>query len=93
MPAGSSRSLPLPPKPHEPSDPHPCARIAQVVASDGVWDVMGTHEVVNRVMDVITAGGSADEAATQLVHDAVGLAVGGPHAEADNTSAVVMVLA
>lgn len=63
-----------------------------MVASDGVFDVMGPEEVVNRVMDVLSAGGSAEEAALQLVTRAVELALCGPAQDADNTSAVVIAL-
>ncbi len=72
--------------------PCPPWRRVQVVASDGVWDVMGAHEVVNRVMDVVSCGGGAQEAAQHLVTEAVALALGGPEADADNASAVVILL-
>lgn len=63
----------------------------QIIASDGVWDVMDAREAANRVMDVISGGGTADEAAKQLVQDTVMLAECSPDGDADNTSAVVIV--
>jgi hypothetical protein len=63
----------------------------QIIASDGVWDVMDAREAANRVMDVISGGGTADEAARQLVRDTVMLAECSPDGDADNTSAIVLV--
>eukprot|EP00882_Tetradesmus_deserticola_P018075 GHRQ01019398.1.p1 GENE.GHRQ01019398.1~~GHRQ01019398.1.p1 ORF type:complete len:322 (+),score=115.03 GHRQ01019398.1:568-1533(+) len=62
-----------------------------IIASDGVWDVMDAREAANRVMDVISGGGTAEEAARQLVRDTVMLAECSPDGDADNTSAVVLV--
>eukprot|EP00878_Enallax_costatus_P026766 GHUV01028757.1.p1 GENE.GHUV01028757.1~~GHUV01028757.1.p1 ORF type:complete len:339 (+),score=67.78 GHUV01028757.1:166-1182(+) len=62
-----------------------------IIASDGVWDVMDSREAANRVMDVVSGGGSAKEAAKQLVQDTVMLAECSPDGDADNTSAVVLV--
>lgn len=62
-----------------------------ILASDGVWDVMDPREAANRVMDVISAGGSAEEAAQQLVRDTVMLAECSPGGDADNTTALVVV--
>lgn len=64
--------------------------VLQIIASDGVWDVMDSREAANRVMDVISGGGSAAEAAQQLVQDTVMLAECSPDGDADNTTAVVM---
>lgn len=63
----------------------------QIVASDGVWDVMDPREAANRVMDVVSGGGSAQDAARQLVQDTVMLAECSPGADTDNTTALVMV--
>jgi serine/threonine protein phosphatase PrpC len=63
----------------------------QIIASDGVWDVMDAREAANRVMDVLSGGGTAEEAARQLVQDTVMLAECSPDADVDNTSAVVVV--
>lgn len=63
----------------------------QIVASDGVWDVMDAREAANRVMDVISAGGTAEQAAQQLVHDSVMLAECSPGGDTDNTTALVIV--
>lgn len=52
---------------------------------------MDSREAANRVMDVISGGGSAKEAAKQLVQDTVMLAECSPDGDADNTSAVVLV--
>lgn len=68
-----------------------CFVHAQILASDGVWDVMDPREAANRVMDVISAGGSAEEAAQQLVRDTVMLAECSPGGDADNTTALVVV--
>lgn len=65
--------------------------LAQIIASDGVWDVMDPREAANRVMDVVSAGGSAEEAARQLVQDTVMLAECSPDGDADNTTACVVV--
>lgn len=73
------------------SAPVCCFVHAQIVASDGVWDVMDPREAANRVMDVISAGGSAEEAARQLVRDTVMLAECSPGGDADNTTALVVV--
>lgn len=54
---------------------------------------MDAREAANRVMDVISAGGSAADAAKQLVHDTIMLAECSPSGDADNTSAVVVVFA
>lgn len=62
-----------------------------IVASDGVWDVMDPREAANRVMDVISAGGSAEEAARQLVQDTIMLAECSPGGDTDNTTALVAV--
>lgn len=62
-----------------------------IIASDGVWDVMDAREAANRVMDVISGGGTAEEAARQLVRDTVMLAECSPDGDADNTSAIVIV--
>lgn len=62
-----------------------------ILASDGVWEVMDAREAGNRVMDVLSSGGSADEAARQLVADSVMLADCSPGADVDNTTAVVLV--
>eukprot|EP00879_Flechtneria_rotunda_P015863 GHRR01016590.1.p1 GENE.GHRR01016590.1~~GHRR01016590.1.p1 ORF type:complete len:233 (+),score=75.21 GHRR01016590.1:1096-1794(+) len=62
-----------------------------IIASDGVWDVMDAREAANRVMDVISAGGSAAEAAKRLVQDTVMLAECSPDGDADNTTALVAV--
>lgn len=67
------------------------ASLPQIVASDGVWDVMDPREAANRVMDIISAGGSAEEAARQLVQDTVMLAECGPGSDTDNTTALVAV--
>jgi serine/threonine protein phosphatase PrpC len=67
------------------------ASLTQIVASDGVWDVMDPREAANRVMDIISAGGSAEEAARQLVQDTVMLAECGPGSDTDNTTALVAV--
>jgi len=64
---------------------------SQIVASDGVWDVMDPREAANRVMDVISAGGSAEEAARQLVQDTIMLAECSPGGDTDNTTALVAV--
>lgn len=64
----------------------------QLLASDGVFEVMGPDEAVNRVMDALTSGCSAQEAAQQLVTRAVDLALCGPGGDADNATAVVMAL-
>lgn len=63
----------------------------QILASDGVWDVMDPREAANRVMDVISAGGTAEEAAQQLVHDTVMLSECSPGGDTDNTTALVLV--
>lgn len=63
-----------------------------IIASDGVWDVMDAREAAHRVLDVLSAGGSAADAARQLVTDTVMLAEGSPDGDADNTTAVVVVL-
>lgn len=62
------------------------------MATDGVFDVMGPEEVVNRVMDVLSSGGSAAEAARMLVNCAVELSMWGPSGDADNATAVVIAL-
>jgi hypothetical protein len=53
---------------------------------------MEPREVVNRVMDSLSCGRSAAQAARQLVEDALSLAEGAPGGDADNTSAVVISL-
>ena len=63
--------------------------LLQVIASDGVWDVMTPREVVNRVMEAVSEGKDAAGAAEQLVADAVAMAEVSPDGDADNTSAVV----
>ncbi len=63
-----------------------------IVATDGLWDVMDPREAVNRVMDVVSEGRSAREAARELVEHAVALAEGSPEADADNTTVLVAVL-
>jgi serine/threonine protein phosphatase PrpC len=63
--------------------------VLQVIASDGVWDVMSPREVVHRVMEAVAEGKDAAAAAQQLVADAVALAEVSPDGDADNTSAVV----
>lgn len=63
----------------------------QIVASDGVWDVMDPREAANRVMDVVSAGGTAEEAARQLVQDTIMLAGCSPGSDTDNTTALVAV--
>ncbi|GLC73986.1 hypothetical protein PLESTF_001444800 [Pleodorina starrii] len=63
-----------------------------VLASDGVWDVMDGREVVNRVMEAVREGKSAAQAAKMLVQEAVELGVNSPGGEADNTSAIVIML-
>lgn len=63
-----------------------------ILASDGVWDVMDGQEVVNRVMEAAGEGKSATQAAKALVEDAVELGLNSPCGEADNTSAVVVLL-
>lgn len=63
----------------------------QILASDGVWDVMDPREAANRVMDVVSAGGSAEDAAKQLVQDTVMLAECSPGGDTDNTTALVLV--
>lgn len=69
-----------------------CGRVRlQIVASDGVWDVMDPREAANHVMDVISAGGSAEEAARQLVQDTIMLAECSPGGDTDNTTALVAV--
>jgi serine/threonine protein phosphatase PrpC len=68
-----------------------CCCLLQIIASDGVWDVMDAREAANRVMDVLSGGGTAEEAARQLVRDTVMLAECSPDGDADNTSAVVIV--
>jgi hypothetical protein len=42
-------------------------------------------------MDVVSAGGSAEDAAKQLVHDTVMLAGCSPGGDTDNTTALVAV--
>lgn len=39
----------------------------QIMASDGVWDVMDGQEAVNRVMEVASEGKTAAQAAKMLV--------------------------
>jgi hypothetical protein len=53
---------------------------------------MDAREAAHRVLDVLSAGGSAADAARQLVTDTVMLAEGSPDGDADNTTAVVVVL-
>lgn len=60
-----------------------------IMATDGVWDVMGGDEAVRHVMDSAAEGLSAQEAAAQLVLHAEELAACSPGGDADNTSAVV----
>eukprot|EP00775_Hariotina_reticulata_P006723 gene6723-6942_t len=62
-----------------------------IIASDGVWDVMDAREAAHRVMDVLSGGGSAEDAARQLVQDTVMLGECSPDGDVDNTSAVVVV--
>jgi serine/threonine protein phosphatase PrpC len=64
----------------------------QLLASDGVWDVMGGEEAASRVLDALGEGRSAAQAAEQLVKDSVALAQCSPGGEADNTTAVVIML-
>ncbi len=61
-----------------------------MIASDGVWDSMNADEVVKHVMASTAAGKSAQQAAQALVKQCVELGLAGPHEEADNTSAVVL---
>ncbi|GIL51740.1 hypothetical protein Vafri_7664 [Volvox africanus] len=63
-----------------------------VLASDGVWDVMDGQEVVNRVMEAVGEGKTAAQAAKMLVQDAVDLGINSPSGDADNTSAIVIML-
>lgn len=70
----------------------PACTVLQIIASDGVWDVLDAHEAVSRVLDALSEDKTAAEAAQMLVADAVALAEGGPDGEADNTSAVVVLL-
>jgi serine/threonine protein phosphatase PrpC len=64
----------------------------QILASDGVWDVMGREEAASRVLDALGEGRGPAAAAEQLVEDCVALAQGAPGGEADNTTAVVIML-
>ncbi|GIL86703.1 hypothetical protein Vretifemale_14948 [Volvox reticuliferus] len=63
-----------------------------ILASDGVWDVMDGQEVVNRVMEAVGEGKTAAQAAKMLVQDAVDLGTNSPSGDADNTSAIVIML-
>lgn len=69
----------------------PSTHAPQIIASDGVWDVMDAREAGNRVMDVVSGGGSAEAAAQQLVRDTLMLAECSPGGDADNTTALVLV--
>ena len=64
----------------------------QILATDGLWDVMDGDEAVRLVMDAAAEGLTAQQAAQQLVGHAEELAVCSPGGDADNTSAVVMYL-
>ncbi|PNH04301.1 putative protein phosphatase 2C 12 [Tetrabaena socialis] len=69
------------------ADPADCC---MVLASDGVWDVMGPEDAVNRVMEAANEGKTAAQAAKMLVQEAVDLGISSPSGEADNTSAIVV---
>jgi hypothetical protein len=53
---------------------------------------MGGEEAASRVLDALGEGRSAAQAAEQLVKDSVALAQCSPGGEADNTTAVVIML-
>ena len=61
-----------------------------IMASDGVWQVMTTDEVVSRVAECHSSGRSSQEACTCLVNDATMLWNQTPNKSADSISAVVL---
>lgn len=63
-----------------------------IIGSDGLWEALTPKDALSRVATVINNGGSAQDAAYELVQDAVALSLAGMYHEADNTSAVVMLL-
>lgn len=66
--------------------------LRQVLASDGIWDVMSPREVVSHVMESASERKTAQQAAAALVDAAVQLGLSSPGGEQDNTSAIVMYL-
>ena len=68
-----------------------CAAL-QIIASDGVWDVLSADEAVAHVMDELSLGKSSQAAAHSLVEHVVKLGLESPLGEQDNTSAIVIAL-
>ncbi|KAJ9526227.1 hypothetical protein QJQ45_009693 [Haematococcus lacustris] len=64
----------------------------QILASDGVWDMVGADEAVAHVMASLAQGLSAGEAAKALVQLAVSRGLASPDGRQDNTSAIVVSL-
>ncbi|KAL6764123.1 phosphatase 2C-like domain-containing protein [Haematococcus lacustris] len=63
-----------------------------ILASDGVWDMVGADEAVAHVMASLAQGLSAGEAAKALVQLAVSRGLASPDGRQDNTSAIVVSL-
>ena len=65
--------------------------VVLIVASDGVWDMMGPTQAVQHVMASLDGGMSTRQAAEKLVRDSIDMALEAD-GDADNTTAVVILL-